>query len=240
LFSITRRQFLKSAVTVTAAMLLSTFFKRLTLSVQAQNQSRHIYIARNGTPTTNVQQVVALAGGIQSYISTNDVVVLKPNGQWPRQGYTHTESLKALIDVILNHPGGFAGEIIIIERVHSNPTKTLNDSSCWNMSAGSNRLNNWPAMNYFELVNDYHARGIPNVTAIPLYDSGEENFVTVSGPADLSGSQHGWVRTTYTTAANGRTCCLSHPILHSAYSGNLIDLKTAPGSTAAIPVNKSN
>lgn len=222
---ITRRQFLKSAVTVTAAKLLSPFFKRLSPSVQAQSGPEHIYIVKNGSPTTNVQQVIALAGGIQNYVDTNDVVVLKPNGQWPLQGYTHTECMKALIDVILNRPGGFAGEIIVIEHVHRDPTTALSGSYCWNMSTGSNRQNNWPDMNYFELMNDYHTRGITNVTAIPLYESGQGDFVTVSGPADLSPSQHGWVRTTYTTAANGRTCRLSHPILRSAYSGKLVDLK---------------
>jgi hypothetical protein len=80
-------------------------------------------------------------------------------------------------------------------------------------------------MNYFELVNDYHTRGIPNVTAIPLYDSGQDNFVAVTGPADLAAGKHGWVRVAYTTATNGRSVSLSNPILRSAYSGKLIDLK---------------
>ena len=37
----------------------------------------------------------------------------------------------------------------------------LSGSYCWNMSAGANRQNNWADMSYFELVNDYHTRGIP-------------------------------------------------------------------------------
>lgn len=187
-------------------------------------QQRHLYVARNGTPVTNVQNVIASAGGIQQFIDPDDVVVLKPNGQWPNQGYTHTECMKALIEVILDRPGGFAGEVIIAEHVHRDPTTALNGSYCWNMSVG-NRQRNWPDMNYFELVNDYHTRSIPNVTAIPLYDSGQGGFVAVNGPADLGVSQHGWVRTTYTAAANGRSCRLSYPILLSSYSGKLIDLK---------------
>ena len=70
-----------------------------------------------------MENVIALAGGIQQFIAQDDVVVLKPNGQWPNQGYTHTQSMKALIDVILNRPGGFAGEIIITEHVHRDPRK---------------------------------------------------------------------------------------------------------------------
>ncbi|MBN1812057.1 MAG: hypothetical protein JXA14_09505 [Anaerolineae bacterium] len=221
----TRREFLK--IGVAAASLLG--LRVAPFGVRAAPRSLaapvSVYVACNGTPVTNVQRVIALAGGIQQFIGYDDAVVLKPNGQWPRQGYTHTECLKALIDVIFDRPGGFAGEIIIAEHVHRDPTTALSGSYCWNMSSGSNRINNWPDMNYFELVADYHTRGIPNVTAIPLYDSGQGGFVAVSGPADLAPGQHGWVRTTYTTIANGRTCRLSHPILRSAYSGRLIDLK---------------
>jgi len=239
---LTRRQFLAGAAAALGGAALA-FARRLTGTspVQAQtlvltpqaylpyvsrgpSQQRHIYVARNGTPVTNVQNVIALAGGIQQFVDYDDAVVLKPNGQWPLQGYTHTECMKALIDMILNRPGGFGGEIIITEHVHRDPTTALNGSYCWNMSAGYNRTNNWPDMNYFELVDDYHNRGIPNVTANPLYDSGQGNFVAVSEPAGLGANQQGWGRTTY-TAANSRTVRLSHPILLSSYSGKLIDLK---------------
>ena len=188
----------------------------------------NVYVARNGTPTARVQKVVELAGGIERFVGYDDAVVLKPNGQWPRQGYTHTECLKALIDLILNRPGGFGGEVVIAEHVHRSPPpasdNALGSNYCWNMSAG-NRQNNWPDMNYFELVNDYHTRGIPNVTALPLYDSGQGDFMAVTGPEGLPEGKHGWARATYTTAANGRTVRLSSAMLRSAYSGKLIDLK---------------
>ena len=184
----------------------------------------HIYVARNGTPVTNVQNVIALAGGIQRFIDYDDAVVLKPNGQWPNQGYTHTLCIKALIDLIINRPGGFGGEIIIAEHVHRDPTAALTGSYCWNMSAG-NRLRNWPDMNYFELIQYYHSWGILNVAAIPLYDSGSGDFSAVSGPAALSSGRHGWVRASYTAASNGRKVRLSHPVLYSGFSGKWIDLK---------------
>lgn len=55
--------------------------------------------------------------------------MLKPNGQWRRQGYTHTECMKALIDEILARPGGFDGEVIVAEHIH----RGVNDS--WGASA---------------------------------------------------------------------------------------------------------
>jgi hypothetical protein len=223
---LTRRQLVAGLSTLAAASLLDRRLPRwIPRLSRAQALPVHVYVARYGTPVTNVQTVVNSAGGIQSYVDQDDIVVLKPNGQWPLQGYTHTESLKALIDLILNRPGGFVGEIIIAEHVHRPPATALNGSYCWNMSAGYNRTNNWPDMNYFELEADYHARGISNVTAIPLYDSGEGDFVAVTGPGDLAAGQQGWVRTAYTATANGRTCRLSHPILRSSYSGKLIDLQ---------------
>jgi hypothetical protein len=201
----------------------------LPLVSSGANNEVHLYVARNGTPTSNVQSVLALAGGIGRFVGYDDAVVLKPNGQWPRQGYTHTECLQALIDLILNRPGGFGGEVIIAEHVHRPPPpasdNALGGNYCWNMSVGSNRQNNWPDLNYFELVNDYHTRGFPNVTAVPLYDSGQGDFMAVSGPEGLPDGMQGWARATYTTAANGRTVRLSSAILRSAYSGKLIDLK---------------
>ena len=223
---LSRRQFLTALSATAAAAPFTPLLDRWLPHLMAQGTQHHLYIARNGTPVTNVQRAVALAGGIQTFIGHDDAVVLKPNGQWPLQGYTHTQSLKALIDVILNRPGGFAGEIIIAEHVHRDSTTALNGSFCWNMSSGYNRTNNWADMNYFELVNDYHNHGINNVTAIPLYDVGQStDFVTATGPSDLAAGKHGWVRATYTTTANSRTVRVPHALLRSAYSGNVIDLK---------------
>ena len=221
----TRREFLKIGAAAASLLGLRVVPSWVRAASRSPAAPASVYVARNGTPVANVQQAIALAGGIQQFVGYDDAIVLKPNGQWPLQGYTHTECMKALIDVILDRPGGFGGEIIIAEHVHRDATQTLASNYCWNMSLGYNRTNNWPDMNYFELVDDYHTRGIPNVTAIPLLDSGVGNFVAVTGPADLAAGQHGWVRTTYTTAANGRTCRLSHPILRSSYSGKLIDLQ---------------
>jgi len=183
-----------------------------------------VYVARNGTYAENVARVFAMAGGIQTFIDADDIVLLKPNGQWPRQGYTHTGCLKALIDLILERPGGFSGEILIIEHVQRNASDTLAAHYCWNMSP-ANRLNNWPDMNYFELVQDYHTRGRMNVSAIPLLNSFQGDFVRAEGPDSLPPGKHGWVTTTYLVGANNRTAYLPYALLRSPYSGKIIDTK---------------
>jgi len=221
---LTRREFLKALGGFSAIPVLGRKLSWLDQLTQAQNQMVDVYVARNGSPITNVSRVIETAGGIQRFVDYDDVVVLKPNGQWPNQGYTHTQCIKALIDVILSRPGGFAGEIILIEHVHRDPTEAMSGNYCWNMSQ-SNRVNNWPDMNYLELIADYQNRGFPYVTADPLYDSNQPKWEKVTGPASVGPGNQGWVHTSYTTAANGRTVELSYPILRSSYSNKLIDLK---------------
>jgi hypothetical protein len=221
---LTRKEFLKSLGVFTTLPLLGNKLRWFERLVQAQNQMVDVYVVRNGPPVLNVKWVIELAGGIQRFIDRDDVVVLKPNGQWPNQGYTHTEYIKALIDVILNRPGGFSGEIILTEHVHRDPTEAMKGDYCWNMSEG-NRINNWPDMNYLQLIADYQQRGFVNVTADPLFESGQGNWVKVSEPAAIGTGKQGWVHSAYTTSANGRTVELSYPILRSSYSNKLIDLK---------------
>lgn len=240
---LSRRQFLTAAAVAISGAALS-LGRRLTGTSPAQAQGieptsqsylpyvssgsggkHHIYVARNGTPISNVENVIALAGGIQQFVARDDVVVLKPNGQWPNQGYTHTLSMKALIDVILSRPGGFTGEIIITEHVHRDPDETLADRYCWNMSP-DNRQRNWPEMNYLELVNDYHTRGFPNVSAIPMCDaSSSSDWAAATGPGDVPAGKHGWVRLPAYTASNDNQYHPSYAILRSSYSGSLVDLK---------------
>ncbi|MBW2523589.1 MAG: hypothetical protein JRI23_05415 [Deltaproteobacteria bacterium] len=193
--------------------------------VGPRDLTNHVLVARNGTPEENVLAVLAAAGGIERFIDIDDVVVLNPNGQWPRQGYTNTACMKALIDAILARPGGFDGEVIIAEHVHRSPSEALNGNYCWNISAGANRENNWPDMSYFELVQHYHDNGHPNVTANPLYDSSQSpDWSPVAGPSEVAAGEQGWVRNTYTTQSTGGIVRLAHPILRSSYSDALIDL----------------
>jgi len=48
-------------------------------------------------------------------IGCNDVVILKVNGQWESRGGTNTDLLKSVIQVIVNHPDGFTGEIVVAD-----------------------------------------------------------------------------------------------------------------------------
>jgi len=53
--------------------------------------------------------------GLNGLIASDDVVLIKVNCQWDERGGTNTDLLKALIQIIVNHPDGFTGEIVVAD-----------------------------------------------------------------------------------------------------------------------------
>jgi hypothetical protein len=53
--------------------------------------------------------------GASGMIARDDVVLIKVNAQWKYRGCTNSDLVRGLIQRILDHPGGFTGEIVIIE-----------------------------------------------------------------------------------------------------------------------------
>ncbi|MBY8996504.1 MAG: DUF362 domain-containing protein [Candidatus Thorarchaeota archaeon] len=48
-------------------------------------------------------------------IGSDNVIILKVNGQWSYRGGTNTDLIKSVIEAILDHPDGFTGEIVIAD-----------------------------------------------------------------------------------------------------------------------------
>ena len=55
------------------------------------------------------------SSGPGGLIASDDVVLIKVNCQWDERGGTNTDLVKALIQIILNHPDGFDGEVVIAD-----------------------------------------------------------------------------------------------------------------------------
>ncbi len=53
--------------------------------------------------------------GPTGLIARDDTIIIKVNSQWDERGGTNTDLLKALIAVIVQHPDGFIGEIIVAD-----------------------------------------------------------------------------------------------------------------------------
>ena len=118
------------------------------LPTSGQQPSSDIYCSQNGSPEENVAKVFEMAyGGIENFIGPDDVVVLRPNLQWARNGYTNTEVGFAVMDQILRRPGGFHGEIIVVENQHR-PTPHTHYHSGW---VTEDKASNGP-YNWFELI----------------------------------------------------------------------------------------
>jgi hypothetical protein len=48
-------------------------------------------------------------------IARDDIVLIKVNGQWQYRGVTNSDVVRGVIQRVLDHPEGFAGEVVIIE-----------------------------------------------------------------------------------------------------------------------------
>ena len=71
-------------------------------------------MGRNGlkiyrSPTTS------LLSGPDGIVATDDVVLIKINYQWAERGGSNVDVLQGLIRVLVDHPDGFAGEVVVCE-----------------------------------------------------------------------------------------------------------------------------
>lgn len=57
----------------------------------------------------------AANSGPNGLFGKDDVILIKINCQWPERGGTNTDLLKELIELILSHPDGFTGEIVVAD-----------------------------------------------------------------------------------------------------------------------------
>ena len=58
---------------------------------------------------------IGLNRGPEGLIAVDDFVLIKVNSQWDERGGTNTDLLKELIQMIVDHPDGFVGEILVAD-----------------------------------------------------------------------------------------------------------------------------
>jgi hypothetical protein len=54
-------------------------------------------------------------GNPDGLIGSDDVIIIKSNGQWEYRGGTNTDLIKGVITAIIEHPEGFTGEIVVAD-----------------------------------------------------------------------------------------------------------------------------
>ena len=92
--------------------------------------------------------VEGLRSGPDGLLDPDDVVLIKINAQWPERGGTKTDVLRGLIRVVVDHPDGFVGEVIVAD--NGQGSGSLNRSRNNAEDIGQSPL---------DVVNDFRAEG---------------------------------------------------------------------------------
>jgi uncharacterized protein (DUF362 family) len=71
-------------------------------------------MGRNGLKIHRSTNVGSLSG-LDGLIAADDVILLKINYQWGQRGGSNVDVLRGLIRVIVDHPDGFNGEVVVCE-----------------------------------------------------------------------------------------------------------------------------
>lgn len=195
------------------------------------NGKSRVFLARGRTPADNLKCMVDAMGGIETLIGKNDVVLIKPNGQWWNQGMSNTDTICALVELIINR-SGFSGEVVIGENHHFREE----ESRGWTTNTPNGR---W---NLNDLVSYFNARGHPNVSKVHWRDAG-------SNPRPLQGDAGGgkrtheksdgdgyvWDSSRIYKSPQGRKCMMTYPVFTSPYSGVRVSLLTGVEKRAQEP-----
>ena len=194
-----------------------------------------IYLARNGSPQENVARVLEMMGGVEKFIGTKDIVILKPNAQWWNQGRTNLAAMKEFIDQVLQL-SHFEGEIIVAENHHFMDETLAEPDNVrgWVEFSEINGDIDGENHNLNTLVEMFRKKGYGNVTKCHWRDGGPkkdwwgngQNGGIVASAAE--GDGYVWTDIDYRFSGiwglKEWIVKMSYPVFTSSYSGITIDL----------------
>jgi len=204
----TRRQFLRAFGIASGALTLAPRWWEGFARASVLASRERVYVVKNGDCFQNVSRLWELLDGVERWIAPTDVVVIKGNAQWSRQGYTHTGCIKGVVDEVLAMPG-YDGEIHICDNVQ------VGSPYGFTATPGYQREHNWPDHNWNSLAAAYQSAGEPVAATQWLNSEGD-----ITGPADGPG----WIRSYF--PFYGRDSYFSYPVFASSLTpGRLIDMR---------------
>ena len=129
----TRREFIKKTIMATGTIVFGhdAFAGPPPLRKVTETVQPSVYRALNGNPADNLSKVIELIGGIGNLIGPEDVVLIKPNAQWWNQGAPNLSAIKTFVELTMERPGGFDGEVVIAENCHRGRTPWTSKSAGW-------------------------------------------------------------------------------------------------------------
>jgi hypothetical protein len=137
---------------------------------------------------SGIQPAFYKQGNNNGLIGNEDVVIIKINSQWAERGGTNTDLLMGLIGYIVNHPGGFKGEVIIADNGQSMfGSQRSGGSLDWDNTNSRDRTQSaQDAADYFE-NRGYRVSGVlwdrMTRTRVAEFDAGDnqDGFVVEEG-----------------------------------------------------------
>ena len=220
--------------------------KKEILKETSDNPTVTVYRAVNGNPEANLEKVIDLLGGIESIIGSNDVVVIKPNVQWWNQGATNLAAIRKLVELIMNHPSGFNGEVVLAENCHrgSTPWKHAGWTAKFARNINLKELYNFNDLSQ-HLKKKYGTR-FSTCHLINVESGAKRVFCPADGPGYIYCDGTGGVSLIkFDNDAHGdnfRSVIMTYPILKTD-TGTLIDFKNGiweNGSYSARPLKFIN
>ncbi|MFQ5410996.1 MAG: DUF362 domain-containing protein [Phycisphaerae bacterium] len=175
-----------------------------------------VWMGLYGTKFYQSDTIENFETGAAGIISSDDVVVIKINYQWPERGGTNVDVLRGLVRRIADHPDTFTGEIVICENAQFN---SINNFDRVNNNAEDHTLSP------HDVVVEFQAEGVN----ISHYDWTVRRFTLVNeySAGDMT---DGYIRYAYNSQLGGR---VSYPKFQTA-AGTYISLKYGlwdPGSS---------
>jgi uncharacterized protein (DUF362 family) len=199
-----------------------------------------VALAHAGSPARNAAALLDAWGGVESLVGPEDVVLFKVNAQWYAQGMTNTDVLAALIEAVLERPGGFAGEIVVADNHHFRQEL----SRGWTTDDPNGRAN------LVDLVDAFRERGHRNVARVHWRDAGPnpDPWQGDAGGGELvtepgGGEGYRWWLDECHVTPSGQRCAMTWPVFRAPHSGDMVDLRDgvyAGGRPTGRPVRMIN
>jgi len=182
---LSRRAFVKAMVAVGYGLATRSHASDLERATRNLKPPSAVFRSVNGSPAENLLKVLDLIGGIERIIGSDDVVLIKPNVQWWNQGAPNLAALMTFVDLIMERPGGFKGEVVLAENCHRGPRPWESDSSGWahDFERNSDLTN---VSNYNKLTRILKEKYRDRFSTYHLIDVGAGNK-GVSRPSDGTG-----------------------------------------------------
>jgi len=169
--------------------------------------------------------VAGAENGANGLIASDDVVLIKVNAQWKYRGSTNSDVVRGLVQRILEHPQGFAGEVVIVENGQGRGSLACDTSSSYGGDTAVHANAQNESHSFLWLVNSLF--GDPRVSAF-LLDPVRANFIGADDHASNGYRRYENVSYPCFTTAGGRRVELKEGIWNGASYGSNLKLINVP------------